>query len=360
MTLGARSSTALVALALIASPSCSRPLPKPAPATARARPAAPEPPPDPLAGCTPGERSALPAVLSTEQAEIAADALLAEDLEPLAAALAVPCFPGSPGHRLALAQHVARFELRHRPAPEEADGLLDPRTRRYLALVFAALRAEDAGCADDPTLVPACLLTWQGASAEQLSFMRRVFVLQRALAARRRPFVLAATDVAPIEPGSSAHPRLAAAASALLIAARAARPTGAADLRVANGYRSACFQFEIWEHHFPARYAETTRTRARLRSGPHGDAAVASLARYYARRTAAPGHSNHQSGLAIDFTCLTPDQQELLPTVRFARPWRASWCYAWLREHAASFGLRELRVLDEPWHWELAPDASLE
>lgn len=54
--------------------------------------------------------------------------------------------------------------------------------------------------------------------------------------------------------------------------------------------------------------------------------------------TAPPGRSMHERGLAIDFTC----NGASIST-------RSSPCFAWLAEHAATYGLHNLP--SEPWHW---------
>jgi hypothetical protein len=53
--------------------------------------------------------------------------------------------------------------------------------------------------------------------------------------------------------------------------------------------------------------------------------------------TAPPGTSNHEQGLAIDFTCGGTTVSG------------GSACFDWLRSHAASYGLHNLP--SEPWHW---------
>jgi LAS superfamily LD-carboxypeptidase LdcB len=54
--------------------------------------------------------------------------------------------------------------------------------------------------------------------------------------------------------------------------------------------------------------------------------------------TARPGTSNHEQGLAIDFTC---DGGGALSS--------SSSCFTWLKANAASYGLYNLP--SEPWHW---------
>jgi LAS superfamily LD-carboxypeptidase LdcB len=54
--------------------------------------------------------------------------------------------------------------------------------------------------------------------------------------------------------------------------------------------------------------------------------------------TAKPGFSQHELGLAIDFTCNGGG------TVT-----RSSSCFSWLSAHAADYGFYNLP--EEPWHW---------
>ncbi len=53
--------------------------------------------------------------------------------------------------------------------------------------------------------------------------------------------------------------------------------------------------------------------------------------------TARPGTSQHEVGLAIDFTCNGRSVN------------RVSSCFRWLQANAAQFGLKNLP--SEPWHW---------
>lgn len=56
--------------------------------------------------------------------------------------------------------------------------------------------------------------------------------------------------------------------------------------------------------------------------------------------TARPGYSNHQMGLAIDFTC----SGKLITG-------SANSCFRWLDENAKEYGLINYKV--EPWHWSV-------
>jgi LAS superfamily LD-carboxypeptidase LdcB len=56
--------------------------------------------------------------------------------------------------------------------------------------------------------------------------------------------------------------------------------------------------------------------------------------------TARPGTSNHEGGLAVDFSC--DDGQPMT---------HASPCFVWLDAHAGDYGLYNLP--SEPWHWSV-------
>lgn len=53
-----------------------------------------------------------------------------------------------------------------------------------------------------------------------------------------------------------------------------------------------------------------------------------------------PGTSNHETGLAVDFSCA--DGQPMT---------HASPCFQWLAGHASAYGLHNLP--SEPWHWSV-------
>lgn len=55
--------------------------------------------------------------------------------------------------------------------------------------------------------------------------------------------------------------------------------------------------------------------------------------------TAPVGHSNHESGLAFDFTCSGVGSYGFANTV----------CFTWLQKNAGAYGLKNLP--SEPWHW---------
>lgn len=123
------------------------------------------------------------------------------------------------------------------------------------------------------------------------------------------------------------------------------------SLGVCSTYRSANTQFGLWDKRFH-KYMHAFCAK-------HGLSIEASvidpskLAQYIGARTACPGYSNHQSGLAIDFAT-TVDNVELRAGSRDR--WTKSWFYQWLQENAAQYGFSPLN--GEPWHWTHHGDAS--
>jgi hypothetical protein len=75
-------------------------------------------------------------------------------------------------------------------------------------------------------------------------------------------------------------------------------------------------------------------------------------------RIAAPGYSNHQGGIALDFwqertrgNAIANDSDD--PS---RCRWRLSWFHGWLRTHAADFGFQPIPT--EEWHWEYRPGVT--
>lgn len=56
--------------------------------------------------------------------------------------------------------------------------------------------------------------------------------------------------------------------------------------------------------------------------------------------TATPGTSRHESGLALDFACNGTTIQT-----------KDNKCFLWLQSNASKYGLQNLKVGNEPWHW---------
>jgi LAS superfamily LD-carboxypeptidase LdcB len=89
---------------------------------------------------------------------------------------------------------------------------------------------------------------------------------------------------------------------------RQARARKVGELTINNAYRSASQQFGIWNRNFLGYYKATQAQRQASEGGEHGAAAAELLRAYIGVRVAAPGFSNHQGGIAVDFALkLKPD-----------------------------------------------------
>lgn len=210
-------------------------------------------------------------------------------------------------------------------------------------------------------------------SAEQLAFRDRVLAvhLARSRKSRGQPQRDLGADELDTVPSGGVPMRTDAAAAAgrLLAAAQAdlarAQQAGDADaqltlrLGATSGYRARDHQHKLWLRYFPGYYKRTRAVREGLAGGPHGDEALAYLLRPKADggfglggRIAAPGYSNHQNGIAIDFLQERRKGHEIENDSgeAYRARWRASWFHHWLKSHAAEHGFQPLAT--EEWHWE--------
>ncbi|MEU3688354.1 M15 family metallopeptidase [Streptomyces narbonensis] len=207
---------------------------------------------------------------------------------------------------------------------------------------------------------------WSG-SPDQLAFRQRVLDahLARTRARKGRPGRdLAPGELAPV-PGTSiamrsdaaaAAGRLLAAATRALAEARAAGhedATRTLRLTGGSGYRGRAHQQRLWLSYFRGYYDRTAGARAGLPGGPHGDGAVRYMLDVFGipARIAAPGYSNHQNGIAIDFLQVRGRGQAIANSTgaRAVRRWQATWFFGWLSAHAHRFGF--VPYAREPWHW---------
>jgi peptidoglycan hydrolase-like protein with peptidoglycan-binding domain len=207
-------------------------------------------------------------------------------------------------------------------------------------------------------------------SPQQVAFRDRVLAAHIA-SKRRKPFAdidpgqlrtIPGTDVKTLAATAEAAGRLLAAANAAL---RDAKARGDADalrtrrITISSGYRSLAHQRRRWMELFPKYYRLSQAARERLPGGAHSDAAVAYMLRPrraggfgLAGNIGAPGYSNHQSGIAVDFfQHRTPGNRVANSTAPAARAkWRATWFYRWIKENGPRFGFKQLET--EEWHWE--------
>jgi hypothetical protein len=155
---------------------------------------------------------------------------------------------------------------------------------------------------------------------------------------------------------------LLAAANRDLTAAKAAGDLDALrTIRISatSGYRSRDYQAQLWLKCFKEYYNQTTTARAKLVGGPHSDEAVGYMVQYISPEIGAPGFSNHQAGIAIDFyqerTRDNTIKNSTEPT--WVSAWQTSWFHRWLNINAARFGFYPYNK--EPWHWEYRPAQPL-
>lgn len=134
-------------------------------------------------------------------------------------------------------------------------------------------------------------------------------------------------------------------------------------LGATSGYRGSDNQKQLWLGYFATKYYDSTRSaRGKIADGPHSDAAIDYMLRPRGDggygipgRIAAPGYSNHQGGIAVDYW------QDRTKGHRIGNDsddesrcrWRQSWFHGWLRTHAAAYEFQPIPT--EEWHWEYRP-----
>ena len=219
---------------------------------------------------------------------------------------------------------------------------------------------------------------WTG-SSDQIAFRSRVLAehIKRSTDNKGTPLRDLRDDELEKIPGTKVKTKIATARAAgrLLAAARAdlakAKAAGDLDARrtidvgIGSGYRGSGEQREAWLSYFGGYYNRTRATREGLPGGPHSDAAVAYMLRPegsggfgLAGRIAAPGFSNHQSGIAVDFTQnRTSEKVRISTNKENRRRWSRTWFYGWLKRNAAAYGFMPYQK--EEWHWEYRPKQSV-
>ena len=160
---------------------------------------------------------------------------------------------------------------------------------------------------------------------------------------------------------AEAASRLLDKAHRALEAARAAGDIDAlktVHMSATSGYRDRAYQEKLWKHYFTRSkeqhegyYNLTIAKRAPLPGGQHGDAAVKYKVDFIKGKIAAPGFSNHQAGLAIDFKQVRMKNTEIANETsgEAMKKWHATWFFKWLKVNSATFGFEEYE--GEAWHW---------
>jgi murein DD-endopeptidase MepM/ murein hydrolase activator NlpD/peptidoglycan hydrolase-like protein with peptidoglycan-binding domain/3D (Asp-Asp-Asp) domain-containing protein len=247
----------------------------------------------------------------------------------------------------------------------------------------ATLEFEAVGCTGDHEL-PAFeseLLDseiWQG-TADQIAFRDRVLDAHIALSRKRAGAakrdlspkeldVVAGTNIKMASEAAAAAGRLLAAANADLTKVQAAGHTDALRtirLSATSGYRGSAHQKDLWLRYFTAKggyYDQTQTARERLADGPHSEQAITYMLTPKKKggfglggRIAAPGYSNHQGGIAIDFWQERKKGHKIQNNSgdEARAKWRSTWFHKWLRDNANIFGFQP--ILTEEWHWEYRP-----
>jgi hypothetical protein len=207
---------------------------------------------------------------------------------------------------------------------------------------------------------------------EYLDFMARVFdaaIADRVRRGKKQFSDIPSGELAEVENGKVMRKEAAASCIQLLKDAREslggdrwgpppsleamAAATQARNVRsigIASAYRSHAYERRIWAQDcFPKYYKETYARRLDAAGGPHGDAAVQLLVRYFSPRKAPPGFSNHSNGKAVDFTTREGKVTFTANTSQRAG-WRKTWLHAWLVTNAPKYGFHPLA--SEEWHWD--------
>jgi hypothetical protein len=174
------------------------------------------------------------------------------------------------------------------------------------------------------------------------------------------------------------HPRAAKPLQELLDAARLTISGQGRQVTVkaGNAYRSTNWQLKTWAtKRFPQYYKQATaetivkKTGAKrpplIAPGDFSEAAAKKLAGYIGGRFAAPGFSNHQHGLAVDFHTIERFKMKFVElTASFGKDnwmrdlWWKSWLWNWLEREKNAYRFGFVPYKKEPWHWEYRPDQA--
>jgi LAS superfamily LD-carboxypeptidase LdcB len=130
-------------------------------------------------------------------------------------------------------------------------------------------------------------------------------------------------------------------------------------ITASSGYRSATRQKELWLEYFPGYYDQSVEARAQIAEGVHSEKAIRYLLNAKSSggfgiggKIAAPGYSNHQTGIAIDLLQKRKLGFEILNSTASAerKKWQKSWFYEWLTLNAKAYKFEPYSL--EEWHWE--------
>lgn len=130
-------------------------------------------------------------------------------------------------------------------------------------------------------------------------------------------------------------------------------------VKLTSTYRDADNQFGLWDSRFQGYWNDAQQSddpKYHVEPGEMGSNEVKKLARYIGVATGAPGYSQHQKGLAIDFAAPTRNTKNKKHAsevngveVKWQLLWRETWLHKWLVDNAAIYGFEAYS--GEAWHW---------
>ena len=249
---------------------------------------------------------------------------------------------------------------RHRAAALNSSGWTN--SFNYLKPEIAEPFSETATYATQLT-IGSSGLTWQGATPEQLTFLKRVYDINLARKSNKT-FVndVPSDELTTVEGRYKLRTNAAQSAINMFKAIRADISSSGKNIEpgLSSAYRSASHQFDIWNDLVTNKYYSETRTaRQALQDGEHGEAAARHLAAYTRGRIATPGYSNHNNGLAIDVKNTEDGRLYRNKANReYTRAWRTTWLWDWLVANAATYNFYQNTQIDEPWHWVYRPSST--
>jgi LAS superfamily LD-carboxypeptidase LdcB len=126
-----------------------------------------------------------------------------------------------------------------------------------------------------------------------------------------------------------------------------------------SGYRDHVHQECLWRKYFKNKYYNRTAShREKFSDGEHGDKAIKYMVEYVSPKIAAPGFSNHQAGLAIDFwqDRTKGNTIENSTDSQAVEAWKRSWFFQWLQNNATRLDFYPYKK--EPWHWIYMPPSK--
>ena len=200
-------------------------------------------------------------------------------------------------------------------------------------------------------------LQWEGASEEQLAFMRKVYDInyQRYSSRRGKQYDDIPEDELESVLGSYKLRKEAAPHFKNLLEAvkKAIEDEGVnVKVRLNSAYRSPAKQFRLWQDYFPGYYNRTKKTRDEMEGGPHGQKAADYLGGFIRTKISTPGFSNHNDGMAVDLHNTENGSYINNKTTKtWIDKWKASWLWDWMTKHANTYKFYQETSINEPWHW---------